>query len=213
MDRKDRLLLFCRETLPWLGGNLLVLFFLFLTLWEIFACGSAANQFAVILNVLKAWFFATVAAILLVRLYLPAVAEKIPFGLLYPKKYLKTAPPPLSPVYSLIAQGKLDEAEEQLRGLAENNPGHAEITRTLMDLYTDRLGRDDLAAAAAEKYFADVRGRNGEYHFHILMRYADLLQGTERESILRERLKKELKSRRLSGPQAAAVRCRLNNMP
>ena len=212
MDWKDRLKQFCRETLPHLAGNLLVLFFIFLMLREIFACGSAGNQLGVILNVLKAWFFATIAGILLVRLYLPAVAEKITFGLLYPKKYLKSAPPPLSPIHCLIAQGKLDEAEEQLRALAEEHPGHAEIIRTLMDLYTDHLGREDLAAAAAEKYFSNVSGRSTEDHFRILMRYADLLQGTERESFLRERLEKELNSRRLSGSRASAVRCRLEHL-
>ena len=88
MDWKTRLKLFCREKLPWLAGNLLGLFFFFLMLREIFACSSADNQFTVILNVLKAWLFAAIAAVLLVRLYLPAVAEKITFGLLYPKKYL-----------------------------------------------------------------------------------------------------------------------------
>ncbi len=212
MDRKDRLLLFCRETLPWVAGNLLVLFFIFLMLREIFACGSAGNQLMVIFNVLKAWFSATVAAILLVRMYLPAVAEKIAFGLLYPKRYLKAAPPPLSPIYGLISQGKLDEAEEQLRELAGKYPGHAEIARTLVELYADRLGRDDLAMAAAESYFSKTGERNSEHHFRILMRYADLLQGTERESILRKRLEKELKSRRLSSPQASAVRCRLGNL-
>ena len=212
MDWKDRLKLFCRETLPRLGGNLLVLFFIFLMLREIFACGSAGNQLMVIFNVLKAWLFAAIAAVLLVRMYLPSVAEKITFGLLYPKKYLKTAPPPLSPIYSLIAQGKLDEAEEQLRGLAEKHPGNAEITRTLMDFYTDSFGRDDLAAAAAENYFSNVRGRSTEDHFRILMRYADLLQGTEREDQLRIRLEKELKNRHLTGSQASAVRCRLGNL-
>ena len=212
MDWKDHLKLFLRETLPRLAGNLLVLFFILLMIREIFACGSAGNPFSVILNVLKASFFAAIAAMLLVRLYLPAVAEKITFGLLYPKTYLKAAPPPLSPIYALISQGNLDEAEEQLRELAEKYPGHAEITRALMDLYTDRLGRGDLAAAAAENYFTKVRGPSGEHHFRILMRYADLLQGTERENILRERLEKELKSRRLSGSQVSAVRFRLDNL-
>ena len=212
MDWKDRLKLFCRETLPRLAGNLLILIFFLLMLREIFACGSAGNQLMVIFNVLKAWLFATIAAVLLVRMYLPAVAEKISFGLLYPKRYLKTAPPPLSPIYSLIAQGNLDEAEEQLSGLAEKYPGNADITRALMNLYTDSLGRDDLAAAAAEKYFSNVHGRRTEDHFRILMRYADLLQGTEREDQLRNRLEKELKSRHLTGPQASAIRCRLGNL-
>ena len=212
MDWKDRLKWFCREKLPRLAGNLLVLIFLLLMLREIFVCGSAGNQLMVIFNVLKAWLFATIAAVILVRMYLPSVAEKITFGLLYPKKYLKTAPPPLSPVYCLIAQGSFKEAEAQLNELAEKHPEHAEITRMLMDLYTGSLGRDDLAAAAAEKYFPNVRGRTTEDHFRILMRYADLLQGTEREDQLRIRLEKELKSRRLTGPQASAVRCRLGNL-
>ncbi len=212
MDWKDRSKLFCRETLPRLAGNLLILIFFLLMLREIFACGSAGNPLMVIFNVLKAWLFAAIAAVLLVRMYLPAVTEKITFGLLYPKKYLKTAPPPLSPIYALIAQGNLGEAEDQLCGLAEKYPGHAEITRTLMDLYTGSLGRDDLAAAAAEKYFSNVRGRSSEDHFRILMLYADLLQGTEREDQLRIRLEKELKTRHLTGPQASAVRCRLGNL-
>ena len=212
MDWKDRLILFCRETLPHLCGNLLILIFILLMLREILACCRAGNQLMVIFNVLKAWLFATIAAVLLVRMYLPAVAEKITFGLLYPKKYLKTAPPPLSPIYALIAQGNLGEAEVQLAGLAEKYPGNAEITRTLMDLYTNSLGRDDQAAAAAEQYFSNVRGRGTEDHFRILMRYADLLQGTEREDLLRTRLEKELKSRHLTGPQTSAVRCRLENL-
>ena len=212
MDWRDRTKLFCRETLPRLGGNLLILIFFLLMLREIFACGSAGNQLMVIFNVLKAWLFAAIAGVLLVRMYLPAVAEKITSGLLYPKRYLKTAPPPLSPIYALIAQGNLNEAEVQLSGLTEKHPGNAEITRMLMDLYIDSLGRDDLAAAAAERYFSHVRGRSTEDHFRILMRYADLLQGTEREDRLRIRLEKELKTRRLTGPQASAVRCRLGNL-
>lgn len=212
MDRNGTLKHFCMEILPRLAGNLLALFFILLMLREILACGSAGNQLSVILNVLKAWFFATMAAVLLVRLYLPAAAGKITFGLLYPKRYLSSAPPPLSPIYGLIAQGNLEEAEEQLCSLAEKYPGHAEIIRALMDLYTDHLGRGDLAAAAAEKYFPNVRGRSSEHHFRILMRYADLLQGTERESVLRSRLEKELTGRRLTGPQSDAVRCRLKNL-
>ena len=94
MDWKDHVKWFCRDRLPRLAGNLLILFFCALSVWSILSCGSAGHQFSVILNVLKAWFFATIAAILLVRMHLPAVAAKITFGLLYPKRYLKSAPPP-----------------------------------------------------------------------------------------------------------------------
>ena len=66
MDWKDRSKLFCRETLPRLGGNLLILIFFLLMLREILACGSAGNQLMVIFNVLKAWLFAAIAAVLLV---------------------------------------------------------------------------------------------------------------------------------------------------
>ena len=94
MDWKDHLKLFFRETLPRLVGNLLLLFFCVLSIREILVCGAAGNSLSVISNVLKAWFFATIAGLLLVRLYLPSLAEKITFGLLFPKKFLKTAPPP-----------------------------------------------------------------------------------------------------------------------
>lgn len=212
MAWKDHLKLFVKERLPWLAGNILMVLFAVLALMSILTSDKGGNPLMAAFNVIKAWFFATIAAVLLVRMYLPAVAEKITFGLLYPKKFLKTAPPPLSPIYSLIAQGNFDEAEEQLSGLAEKYPGHAEIARVLVELYADKLKQPEMAVAAAEKYFAAADSRNSEHHFRILMRYADLLQGTEREDQLRVRLEKELKSRHLTGPQASAIRCRLENL-
>ena len=212
MDWKDRLKLFCSDKLPRLAGNLLMVFFCVLSVRKILSCGSTGNQFVVIFNVLIAWFYATVAALLLVRLYLPSVAAKISFGLLYPKKHLKNAPPMLSPVSGLIARGEFCEAEQQLSDLAAEYPGHAEIALMRIELYADKLKQPEQAAAAAADYFSRAASRKGDHHFRIVMRSADLVPAAGRETRLLEWLEMELKKNRLTGPQTAALKRRLDHL-
>ena len=210
MDRKDRLKLICREQIPRLAENLLMIFFAVLSVRRFLACNAAGQQLGVVFNVIMAWFYAAVAALFLVHLYLPAVAGKITFGLLYPKRYLKSAPPPLSPIYGLIARGCFDEAEQRLSDLTEEYPGHAEIALTLIELYADRLKQPNLAAAAAESYFPCACDRKGDCHFRILMRSVDLLSGIEPGDRLRKWVEKELKNNGLTDLQRATLKRRLD---
>ena len=212
MDWKTRLKLICIEQFPRLAENLLMIFFAVLSVRRFLACNAAGQQTGVVFNVIMAWFYAAVAALLLVHLYLPAAAGRITFGLLYPKKYLRSAPPPLSPIYGLIARGCFKEAEQRLSDLTDEYPGHAEIALMMIELYADRLKRSDLAAAAAENYFSCAFDRKGDSHFQILMRSVDLLRGAEPEDCLREWVEKELDNNRLTDSQRATLKRRLDHL-
>lgn len=213
MDWKARVKRFCRGPLSFLAGNLLMALFSVLAVQQILACGDAANGFMAGFQVIKAWFFGLLAGLLLVRLYLPAAAEKITFGLLYPRRHLKKAPPPLTPVSSLIACGRTAEAEARLCGVMEEYPGNGEAALMLVELYLDRMDLPEQAAAAAEKYFSAVGKRDkNDCHFRILMRYADLLHGTGEDRRLRQRLESELRGNHLTEREAAVVRRRLEQL-
>ena len=207
---RERFLWFCREWLPRLIGNLLMLLFAGLAVYQFAWISSSDSQFFSVFGVLLAWGYAAAAGLLMVRLYLPSVADKITFGLLYPKRFLKTAPVSLSPVQGLITAGKFQEAEQQLTVLNQDFPEHAEIAFMLFSLYLDHLNRPDSAAAAAERFFDVPYRKKDSFRFRLLMRYADLLQNSAAEAELIPLLTDELKRKLLSETEAAAVRRRLD---
>lgn len=211
MTGKERFLWFCKEWLPRLIGNLLMLFFAGMAVYQfLWISSGAGGQFFAVFGVFLAWGYATAAGLLMVRLYLPSVADKITFGLLYPKRFLKKAPVSLSPIQGLITAGKYHQAERQLAVLNRDFPEHAEIAFMLFDLYLDHLKQPDAAAAAAERFFAmPLRMRDG-FRFRLLMRYADLLQNSAEEAALTSLLENELKRKLLSDTESAAVRRRLD---
>ena len=213
MSGKEHFLWFCKEWMPRLIGNLLMLFFAGLAVYQfsgMSSSGSLGSQLSAAFGVLLAWGYATVAALLLIRLYIPSVADKITFGLLYPKRFLKKAPVSLSPIQGLITAGKYEEAEQHLAALNQDFPEHAEIAFMLFNLYLDHLRQPDAAAAAAERFFAAPYRKRDSFRFRLLMRYADLLQNSAGEAVLIPLLMNELNRKQLSDTESAAVRRRLD---
>lgn len=210
MTGKERVLWFCKEWLPRLIANLLMLFFAGMAVYQFARISSSDSQFFSVFGVLLAWGYAAAAGLLIVRLYLPSVADKITFGLLYPKRFLKKAPVSLSPIQGLITAGKYHEAERQLTVLNQDFPEHAEIAFMLFSLYLDHLKQPDSAAAAAERFFAVPYRKKDSFRFRLLMRYADLLQNSAAEAELILLLTDELKRKLLSETEVAAVRRRLD---
>ena len=210
-NRKEHLSLFCKERLGRLAGIILMLFFIGATWYLIWGCTRDGNQFMVIFNILLATGSATAAALLLTALYLPSVTNGITSFLLFPKNYLKKAPVPLSSVQGMIAAGEFKQAEKQLLDILRRFPDHTAAALMLLEFYADTAG-DPLSAAAAAETYLDSKPVRPEplLHFRLLMRYADLLQGTEKEPELKKRLEFQLKHCRLPRSQTAALQARLD---
>ena len=212
MNAKEWVVWFCSERLPRLAGNLLAGAFAMFALWLLWQCSRTGNPGIAVINVLLAAGSATAAALLLVWLYLPSVADGITSFILFPKRYLKKAPPSLSPVQGLIASGDFDQAEQRLAELQQQCPDHAETALMRIQLYADELNRPDEAAASAELYLNAKPDDSDPLYFKILMRYADLLQEAGREAELVQLLEKQLKRRRLSRSRKESLQTRLANL-
>lgn len=210
-SRKEYLSLFCRERLGRLAGIILMFFFIGATWYLIWGCTRTGNPFMIIFNILLAAASATAAALLLVALYLPSAANGITSFLLFPKIYLRKAPVSLSPVQGMIAAGDYREAEIRLQDILHRFPDHTAAALMLLEFYADTAGQPLPAAAAAETYLDSKPVRPDPLlHFRLLMRYADLVQGTEKEPELKKRLEFQLKHCRLPRSQTAALQARLN---
>jgi len=209
MNGKERFIQFL-QMLPKLIGNLLMVVFILIAMRMLWKCTQTGNPGMIIFYVLMMAASATAASLLLVNLYLPGVAERITFCFFYPRRYLKKAPVSLSPVQGMIAAGDFEQAEAQLANILHQFPDHTAAALMLMRFYADTLEQPDRAADAAEKYLDSKPARpDQQLHFQLLMKYADLLQGTEQEPELEKRLKSELKYRRLPRTQAASLQARL----
>ena len=195
-----------------LAGNLLMLFFGVFAVYQFRIGGRTGNPPAMIFSLLLAAASATAAGLFFVHLHLPSIAERVAFGWLYPRRHLKRAPVMLSPVQGLIAAGRFQEAEQQLTALMRNNPDRAEIALLLMNLYADRLHQPESAAAVAETYLTSGAVRKDFLHCRILLRYADLLQDSDRRDQLAARLENELKHGRLTAPETLSIRKRLRSL-
>lgn len=209
MNAKEWVFWFCKEPLPRLVGNLLAGGFALLAVWLFRQCSQTGNPGIAVINILLAAASATAAALLLVTLYLPGVAERIVSGILFPKRYLRKAPPPLSPIQGMIASGDFEQAERHLAELQQQYPDHAETALLRIQLYADELDCPDEAAEAAELYLDSKPDESDPLYFRILMRYADLLQEAGREADLAELLERMLKRGRLTPSRKESLQARL----
>lgn len=102
----------------------------------------------------------------------PAAASLIDF-LLYPRRFLKKAPPILSHQQGLIARRRFEEAELELLKVRQNHKGSPEITLMLADLHA--LEFHDLESALNDClfYFKHRPWRYNELNLPIVLRYAD----------------------------------------
>ena len=208
MDR-DTARYFIVQTLPRLVGNLCMTGFLTAAFWLFVRAATSGSPALAIGFLLLGLSCAGIGAIFLVQLHLPSAAEKITFGLLYPRRYLKKAPVMLSPIRGLIASGQLEEAGMRLAELQREYPGDAGVALLGLELYCGPLDRPDAAVSVVETFFAAGPVRSGEDYFRLLLRYADLRPVSGAAPAWNVRLERELKKARLSPRQANAVRARL----
>ena len=105
--------------------------------------------------------------------YSGCAAESFVDFLLYPARYLKKAPPPLSRQQGLIATGNFAEAEIELMVCRQTHKSSPETTLMLAELHANQM--DDLNAALidCEFYFAHRTWRYDPLNLHIVLRYAD----------------------------------------
>ena len=209
MNTRSRIALSGRNFLLRSAVSVLILALVGGGFYQFWLCSLAGSPLTAIHRFLLGLILISAASLLLVRLCVPAVANRLAFGLLFPRNYLKEAPISLSPVQGLMAAGRFREAEEQLVRLSREHPGNAQIALLLLNLYENRLGQHQSAVETAENYLTSGAARPGPDHFRLLMRYADFLQGTEREKELEERLNFEIKHWRLTASESAAVHARL----
>ena len=200
---------FLSQTFPRLVGNLFLLISLGMAFWLFVRAATCCSPSFAIGFLLLGLASCGIGAIFLVRLHLPALAEKITFELLYPRRYLKKPPVMLSPVRGLIASGRLEEAGQRLAELQREYPDDAGIALLGLELYCGPLDRPDAAVSVVETFFAAGPVRSGEDYFRLLLRYADLRPVSGTAPAWNVRLEKELKKARLSPHQAETVRARI----
>jgi hypothetical protein len=93
--------------------------------------------------------------------------------LLYPKRFLKSAPPILSRQQGLIARKRFEEAEQELQELRRNYKGSPEIALMLAELHALEFHDPEVAVADCHYYFQHRSWRYCELNLPILLRYAD----------------------------------------
>lgn len=214
IDGKEYFQWFCKERLPWLIGNLLMLLFAAFAFYLSFRAFSGSEPHPAV--AIAEFFFSLgcilVAALLFIRLYLHKISGFFSNSLLFPKKYLENAPMVLSPIHGLIVAGDYRGAEQQLLELQEKYPENTEIAWTLQDLYADRLHDIDRAALAIQRYLDARPARENDIHFRLVMRYTEFLQVQGRFSDLKKMLKQELKRNIFIPVEADVIQKRLENI-
>lgn len=198
------------EKMGRLGGHLLFAVCVIVSVFFSCKAALAKDQASAIILVLMTTGCGFVTGVVFVQIYLPGIAEKFAFGLIFPQRFLKEAPLVLSPIHGLISNGRYEEAEMRLLDLQAQYPGDAEITAMLVDLYADKRPSPEALAAIAECYFLQDMPRRDGNHFLILMRYADCAMASGNYQKLADLMTHELKKRNLTPPEQKAVRERLN---
>lgn len=133
-------------------------------------------------GLLCAWFFAGNAA------------DGFITFLLYPKRFLKSAPVILSRQQGLITAGNFEKAELELMELREKAPDSPEITLMLAELHGREFQDPAAAATDCRYYFARRSLRYHPLNLTIVLRYADWMQLLENQQEARSRLRIELHS-------------------
>ena len=151
-------------------GTLLAAGFAALSVWMI---ALSVSVDAVIFGVGIAVLSGMIAGRLLFYCWIGPALEDGVFSILGNRTRLKTPPPLLSIPAGMIARGEWDGALQELLILEQQHPGEPALTLLLRDLYADHLEDPAAAMAAAERYFACPKRRQGEENVTLLMKYAD----------------------------------------
>lgn len=122
----------------------------------------------------------------------PAATSLVDF-LLYPRRFLKKAPPILSHQQGLITRRRFEEAELELLEVRQNHKDSPETALMLADLHA--LEFHDLESAIRDClfYFKHRSWRYNELNLPIVLRYADWQTQLGRPEQALSRLEKEAK--------------------
>ena len=95
--------------------------------------------------------------------------------MLWPRKYLKVPPVPLSRQQGLIAAGKYEQAECELLELRGDHPASPEIALMLAGLHGDVFGDIEAALADCEYYHRKRKFRYNPLNLELCLRRVDWL--------------------------------------
>ena len=130
--------------------------------------------------------------------------------MLYPRKFLKVPPVPLSRQQGLIAAGKHEQAECELLELRGDHPASPEIALMLAELHGDVFGDIDAALADCEYYFEHRKFRYNPLNLELCLRRADWLCTAGRETEAERLLEAESKRFFYSVPDRNGLKKRLS---
>ena len=170
----------------------------------------AGNQLSVVID----GFF------LLPVLYLFGISSTLLFAgpagtaltdfMLWPRKYLKTPPIPLSRQQGLIAAGEHEKAECELLELRADHPASPEIALMLAELHGDAFGDIEAALADCEYYFKTRKFRYNPLNLELCLRRADWLCAAGKEDEAERLLEAESKRFFYSAPDRNGLKKRLS---
>lgn len=166
--------------------------------------GLAGSIMSLMFGIVIAFF----AALFFIRAFLPTLAEKFAFGLIFPRHFIKNPRPALSPINAKIALGEYDEAEVQLLEVIAKFPDYSEAVEILVNLYAD-TARGDKAVDVAKKYLLLPQKEQSKSNMKILLRMADIMRADNRIPEMNTILEKALKEDCFSSYDKSMISARL----
>lgn len=130
--------------------------------------------------------------------------------MLWPRKYLKVPPVPLSRQQGLIVAGEHEKAECELLELRADHPASPEIALMLAELHGDVFGDTDAALADCEYYFKCRRFRYNPLNLELCLRRVDWLCAAGRTDAAERLLEEESMRFFYSGPDRNGLKKRLS---
>ena len=130
--------------------------------------------------------------------------------MLWPRKYLKVPPVPLSRQQGLIVAGEHEKAECELLELRADHPASPEIALMLAELHGDVFGDTDAALADCEYYFRCRKFRYSPLNLELCLRRVDWLCAAGRPEEAERLLEEESKRLFYSVPDRNGLKKRLS---
>jgi len=143
-------------------------------------------------------------------LFAGSVGNSLADFMLYPRKYLKVPPVPLSRQQGLIAAGEHEKAECELLELRADHPASPEIALMLAELHGDVFGDTDAALADCEYYFKCRQFRYNPLNLELCLRSVDWLCAAGRADEAERLLEEESMRFFYSGPDRNGLKKRLS---
>jgi hypothetical protein len=193
-----------------------ILFWFFLVFTIICSCLVYCTRSGFVLQI-GLLLFAVIPAggvtgFLFIRYYLPGIAENIGFGLIFPRQYLKKAPPVLSPFHALLSSEKYEEGYRQTAPLLQQYPDDPDLVYLFAE-FCFGSGRDPVEGfAAMEQLFQRKRRVKSNRNRELLFYYADQSVRFQHTEHLCEVLRRELRTGFYTDAEKNAIECRLKTL-